>query len=546
MKKQKNINLKNASMKEILAFSVLPLGMFFINTTVGSIFNIYMTDVLKLSLSLVSIVVLGSKVWDAINDPLMGLLVDRTRTRWGKCRPYLLWFAVPLAVFTTFLFYPIEFPESMNIYTKSGELLGNGGNFAFVLVMYMLYITAYTAIEISFGSLNPLVFPNKDSRVKAVSISNTIGSMGSILPSVLVFTFIGILGNGQNDTSNMGYFYSAAIFAFIGAILILIAFAGIKEKVVIPPKEMKSSKSLKIVLKDGRVQVLLIAGFATGMINVGAVFLPYFARWNCIGIIPMDTINTFLEGILGKNPNLDAVAILPTLLSVMSGISYMLSMLIIPRALKKMTKKKLWIVMSFAGAAANIVTYIIGVYIIPYTTLAGFIVFACLRFFTNFPVGMSLVLLISMLADVTDDLEMKTGERLEATVYSFKGLLYKVSIAVFNVVVLQIIDFLGYNSTTMEEITDGITIPLISSTTVASIIDGINYTTLLNGIFFMLTAFAAVGLVTQGIVMMFLKFDENDMEEKLEAYRKQKEIEAEEAIQQAAQEAGLVEETVEA
>lgn len=532
-KKTKNIDLKNASMKEILAFSVLPLGMFFINTTVGSAFNLYMTDVLKISLSLVSIVLLGTKAWDAINDPLMGMLMDRTRTKWGKCRPYLLWFAIPLAMLTSFLFFPIEFPSSLDIYSKSGEFLGNGGNFAYVLIMYMLYITAYTAIEISFNSLNPLVFPNKDNRVRAVSISNTVGSLGSILPSVLIFTFIGLLGNGENNTSNMGYFYSAAIFAFIGAGCILIAFAGVREKVTIPPKEIKSSKSLKIVLKDKRVQVLLCAGFATGMINVGAVFLPYFARWNCIDIIPMDTINSFIEGILGKNPNLDAVAILPTLLSVMSGISYMLSMLIIPKALKKMTKKKLWITMSFAGAAANIFTYIIGIYIFPYTTLTGFIIFACLRFFTNFPVGMSLVLLISLLADVTDDLEMKTGERLEATVYSFKGLLYKISIAVFNVVVLQVIDFLGYNSTVMEELTDGITVPLISSTTVASIIDGINYTTLLNGIFFMLTAFAAVGLIAQGVAMCFLKFDENEMEDRLAEYRKQKELEKESAIENA-------------
>ena len=102
-----------------------------------------------------------------------------------------------------------------------------------MLIMYMVYITAFTAIDIPRNSLNPLVFPQKDSRVKAVSISNTIGSFGTVLPSVLIWTMAGLLGNGMKDKSDMGYFYSALIFAIIGGALIMASFFGMKEKVYI-------------------------------------------------------------------------------------------------------------------------------------------------------------------------------------------------------------------------------------------------------------------------------------------------------------------------
>ncbi len=528
----RRFDLKNASTKEILAFSILPLGFFFIDCTVYTVINFYMTDVLKLSMGLVSIVLLGTKAWDAINDPIMGQIVERTRTRWGKCRPYLLWIPIPLAITTALLFLPVNFPESWNIITKDGTNLGNAGNFLYMLIMYMVYITAFTAIEIPRNSLNPLVFPQKDHRVKAVSISNTVGSLGTVLPSVLIWTMAGLLGNGMKDKTDMGYFYSALIFAIFGAALIMVSFFGMKEKVYIPPKKEKASKNIKIILKDKRIVMLLLAAFFNGIINIGALFLSYFARWNCIGILPMDKINNFIFELVGKNPNIDAVAILPTILSVMSGISYMVSMMIVPACLKKMSKKTLWIWMSFIGAAANIIIYIIGVYVVPYNTIPGFIIYAILRFFTNFPVGMSLVLLVSIIADVTDSIEMEKGERLEATVYSFKGLLYKLSVAVFNVVVLQVIDILGYNAEKMEVLTQNVTKPLITSTIQANIIDGVNYTTLLNGIFFMLTAFGAIGLILQAIPMMFFNFDENAFEEKLTAYRKEREFKQEKEFEQ--------------
>lgn len=138
---------------------------------VGTALNMYFTDVLGLSLTMTSILVSVTKVWDAVNDPLMGMLIDKTRTRFGKCRPWILWMSFPMIIATALLFAPVDF--------------GQNGNFAYAIFAYLLYYTVYTALDIPNKGLAPLVFPEDKVRVKALSWSNILGSLGSVLPSVL-------------------------------------------------------------------------------------------------------------------------------------------------------------------------------------------------------------------------------------------------------------------------------------------------------------------------------------------------------------------------
>ena len=323
---------------------------------------------------------------------------------------------LPACLATAFLFFPVNF--------------GQKGNFAYAIIAYLIYYTFYTAIDIPYQGLNSLVFPEDKLRVKAVSVSNIVGSIGTILPSILFFTIAGLWGTGA-ENEKQGYFWSAVIFSVMAGIPIFISYFGIKEKVYIPPKKTNYFKGLKIVFADSKMRVLTVCAFFTGIVNIGAMFLPYFAKWNCIGVIPMDELCAWIKDVTGLSISLTNEGLLTPLLQIGSGISYMLSMAIIPVLLKKMDKKTLWIWMSLLGAAADILTFVIGVWIIPYNTVAGAVTYTILRFFTNFPVGMSLVLLIAMFSDTVDDIEMKTGERLEGTVFSFRSLVNKISIAVF-------------------------------------------------------------------------------------------------------------------
>lgn len=497
--------LKDKTTKEILAFSLLPFGMSTINSIIGTALNLYFTDVLGLSLAMTSVVLSVTKIWDAVNDPIMGMIVDKTNTKMGKCRPYVFWMSFPVILVTALLFAPVNF--------------GQRGNFIFAIVAYLIYYVGYTALDIPYQGLTPLVFPEDKKRVKAISFSNIVGSLGSVLPSLLFFTVAGLWGR---ENQKMGYFGSAVIFAVIGGIPMFFSAFGFKEKIYIPPKKEKYTDGLKIVFKDKKFICLAVAAFFSAIVNMGAMFLPYFAKWNCAGVVPIDDLCGWIYNTFGISIELTSEGLLTPLLQIGSGISYMLSMALVPVFLKKMDKKTLWIWVSVFGIAADIICFVVGVWVIPYNTVAGAVTYTLLRFFTNFPVGVMTVLLVAMFSDVVDDIEMRTGKRLEGTVFSFKSLINKIAIAIFNVLMLNIVDAFGYNADIMTKITDNLTKPLIESTTQAAIVDGVNYTTLLNVIFFMLTAFGAVGLLLQIIPMFFYKFDEKAQEGKLKAFREEK------------------------
>ena len=505
MSKTKNL-LKDKTTREILAFSLLPFGMSTINSVIGTALNLYFTDVLGLSLAMTSIVLSATRIWDAINDPLMGMIVDKTHTKMGKCRPFVFWMSFPVVLVTALLFAPVDF--------------GQRGNFVFAIIAYLIFYTGYTALDIPYQGLTPLVFPEDKKRVKAISFSNILGSLGTVLPSILFFTIAGFWGR---DNQKMGYFGAALIFAVMGGIPMFFSAFGFKEKVYIPPKKEKYIDGLKIVFKDKKFICLVIAAFFSAIVNMGAMFLPYFAKWNCAGVIPIDDLCAWIYNTFGLQIQLTSEGLLTPLLQIGSGVSYMLSMALVPVFLKKMDKKTLWIGVSAFGIIADIICFVIGVWIIPYNTVAGAITYTILRFFTNIPVGVMTVLLVAMFSDVIDDIEMRTGKRLEGTVFSFRSLINKIAIAVFNVLMLNIVDAFGYNAEIMTKITNNLAKPLIESTTQASIVDGVNYTTLLNVIFFMLTAFGAIGLILQIIPMLFYKFDEKAQEGKLKAFREEKE-----------------------
>lgn len=518
MRKINNL-LKDKTTKEILAFSLLPFGMSTIYGIMGTALNIYFTDVLGLSLAMTSIVLSVTRIWDAVNDPLMGMIVDKTHTKMGKCRPFVFWMSFPVVLVTALLFAPVSF--------------GQKGNFAYAIIAYLIYYTVYTALDIPYQGLTPLVFPEDKKRVKAISFSNILGSLGSILPSLLFFTVAGLWGR---ENQKAGYFGAALIFGLLGGIPMFFSAFGFKEKVYIPPKKESYIDGLKIVFKDKKFVCLVIAAFFSAIVNMGAMFLPYFAKWNCAGVIPIDELCAWIKNTFNLDIQLTSEGLLTPLLQIGSGLSYMLSMALVPVFLKKMDKKTLWIGVSIFGIIADIICFVIGVWVIPYNTVAGAVTYTILRFFTNFPVGVMTVLLVAMFSDVVDDIEMRTGKRLEGTVFSFRSLVNKIAIAVFNVLMLNIVDAYGYNADVMTKITDNLSRPLIESTTQATIIGGVNYTTLLNVIFFMLTAFGAIGLLLQAIPMFFYKFDEKAQEGKLKAFREEKERREIEELNKLAQE----------
>lgn len=541
------IDLKSASVKEILAFSLLPFGLLTVINVIGNALNVYLADNLGLGMVGAGLVLTITKVWDAVNDPMMGMIVDKTRTRWGKCRPYLVWMVIPMMVGLILLFAPVDFVNSGSFTLSQIDLastiatIGDGfhivktnesvntGNFWYAVVAYLIFYTFYTAIDIPYQGLTPLVFPESKNRVKAISISNIFGSIGTVLPSLVFFPIVYAF-----EDARQGFFVAAIVFAILAGIPIVISFFGIKEKVYIEKEPVKYGKALKIVFGNKNMRALIAAAFFNALVNLGAMFLMFFAKWNCYGIFDFPALNGWVESTIGFNPNLTEEGLLFPVLSISSGISYMLSMAIVPALLKKMDKKTLFIHMSWICAVANVVVYVLCMYIFPYTSenltqaRIGFVVYCICRFFTNFPVGMSVVLLQAIFSDAVDVIEMETGERLEGAVFSFKSLLNKFGIAIFNLIVMAIVNAFGY-STMSTELT-----ALKDAGQLTREVMLANHLPVLNAIFFMLTILGSIGLILQIFPMLAYKFNEAENEEKIKEFRAKKEAELEAQIQAAA------------
>lgn len=536
MSRKKRINLKDATFREMLSFSLLPFGLLTIINVIGNALNVYLADYLGIGMVGAGLVLSITKIWDAVNDPVMGMVVDKTRTKWGKCRPYLLWMVIPMMVGTVLLFAPFDFVNSGTFAISQIDLastfatLGDGfhivrtsesvstGNFWYAVAAYLIFYTFYTAIDIPYQGLNPLVFPDEKTRVKAISISNIFGSIGTILPSIIFFPIVYAF-----DDARMGFFVASIVFAVLAGIPIVVSFFGIKEKVYIKPQPIKYRHSLKIIFKNKNMKVLIWTAFFSAVTNLGAMFLMFFAKWNCYGIFNFPALNSWFESTLHFNPNFTEEGLLFPILSITSGISYMLSMAIVPPLLKKMDKKTLWIRMSLICAVANVGIFLLCRYVCPYTSpdlttaRVGFFVYCIGRFFTNFPVGMSLVLLTAIFSDTVDVIEMESGERLEGAVFSFRSLVNKIGIALFNLIVMAVVNAFGYSvmSSKLTSLKDAgqLTRDMLLS----------EHMPVLNAIFFMLTVLGSIGLILQAIPMFKYKFNEDEYEDKIKDFRAKKE-----------------------
>lgn len=535
-------------MREIIAFSMLPFGIMMVQNVLYNALNVYMADVLGIGLVATGMILALSRLWDAVNDPLMGMLIDRTRSKWGKCKPWVMFFGVPYVASFAFLFTPVDFKDRFGTFTFSQldleatvATIGEGfhlvrgasgeismGNFVFAAIAFLIYYTFDAAMDTPYQSITPLVFPESKSRVKAIAVSNVVGSLGTILPSIIFFPIVEAFPGDKRR----GFFVAALVFAVLGGLPIMLSCLGIKEKVYLKPEKIKYFDSLKVVFSNKNVRVLMLTTLFSAITNLGAMFLMFFCKWNCFGIFNFEAIADWTESTFGFAVRLSEEGFIFPVLSITSGISYMLSMGIVPKLLKKMDKKTLFIRQSVVFAIADVIVFFVCTYVFPYTSpdlrLAriGLFIYAILRFFTNFPVGMSLVLLTAMFSDTVDTIEMESSERLEGATFSFKGLINKFGVAGFNLIMMMVVNVFGYEKLQALARRD-----LAGEVITRS--DVLAHSTTLNALFFMLTGLGAIGLILQAIPMFFYKFNEKENEAQIQSFRDQRDAELEAELEAA-------------
>ena len=158
--------------KEAIAYSLCGFGQNLICTIIGSYLTIFMTDAIGYGALSVALLMLLARIYDALNDPIMGSIVDRTKTKWGKCRPYLKWMALPVAGITILCFLP-WYPASP-------------GGFAAMTIMYLIWGMVYTVCDVPYWGLTSCMTHDTYRRGNMLTIARLLCTAGAGLVTIIV------------------------------------------------------------------------------------------------------------------------------------------------------------------------------------------------------------------------------------------------------------------------------------------------------------------------------------------------------------------------
>lgn len=195
----------------------------------------FLVDLGGLAPAAVGLMLLLTKLVDAVTDPMMGLIADRTRTRWGRYRPYLLWGALPLGVTCVAVFAP---PAGLS----QGEAL------AWAYASYTLAMLAYTMVNVPYGGLLGVISPRAEERASVTAYRMAFSSLAGILIGVLGTTLVRELGGGDEAR---GILLTMMCIAVVGTLCILASFATTRER--IPPAAVNGSIAgdLAVLVRTG-------------------------------------------------------------------------------------------------------------------------------------------------------------------------------------------------------------------------------------------------------------------------------------------------------
>lgn len=202
----------------------------------------FYTDVFGLPAAAVGTMFLVTRIWDAFFDPIVGMISDRTHTRWGKFRPFLLWFALPFGIIGVLTFTTPGFDTS--------------GKLVYAYVTYSLMMMLYSAINVPYSALMAVITPNSEQRTVLSSYRFVSAFAGGFIVQAVTMSLVNYFGKGNES---LGWQWAMGCLSGLAFVLFMITFSTTKER-VFPPKEQKTN--FKRDLRDlfSNKPWLLIAG----------------------------------------------------------------------------------------------------------------------------------------------------------------------------------------------------------------------------------------------------------------------------------------------
>lgn len=422
---------KYMNFKEIAAYS---LGLFGFQAIVG-LLNSYQAEfdasILGADIAVVGILILVAKIVSAVADPVVGNLIDKSKSKLGKFKSMIIYSIIPLLIMSAVVFIDVPF--------KSNSM----ATYVWIFVTYLIWSIAMTMGDVPSQGIAAALTPNPTERTNVVSISNTFKQVGFSACVVIVPIVCLIIPNGSKVFVKKGetdvpmiaseYFWVAVLTAVLGCVLFALIPLINKERVVTQSNEKVTAKDMVMALKDNKPFMLVIVSYFLG-----------FGRQMAMGI-QVQAANVLLG-----SQNLVAV------LGIVTAVGSMISMAICPFLIKKLDEKKAYILLSVYGFAASIFSFVIGHFWFqsPQNMVLTILFYASL-FLIGLQFGAVTLMPMIMTADCVDYYEYKTGKRMEGAAYSILTLTIKVCLALGTALGLVFVQVSGYGNT-LADITAGV------------------------------------------------------------------------------------------
>ncbi len=341
-------------------------GQNVILTTVTTFILVYLLQYVHIStagIAVVTTIITVAKFLDAIGDPLMGSVIDMTRTRWGKLRPFVLFSAVPVAILTGLLF-------TIPHVSLTGQLVYFG-------IVYVLWSVAYTVCDVPFWALIGSAFPDPAMRTRVISNVRAFGAISLGLATLGLPYLAAALSFGTTDAA--GWSRAVFLIAIVGMGLYLLAFFFTRERITEARTRLTVRQLFGTLFRNTPLLIVLIGsiiGFGRQIVQAGGAVFAVIAYGD-------PTYFTYIGA------------------AIIAGV--VLASFLTPLVMRRISAKRLMIISSFVGAALYLALWVVG-----FASLIGMIVFI---FLTGLTLGVFLVVQTTLIADAVDDVERRTGVR---------------------------------------------------------------------------------------------------------------------------------------
>ncbi|WP_303006697.1 melibiose:sodium transporter MelB [Romboutsia ilealis] len=393
--------MNKLTFREKYSYGIGALGKDLAYAIVSTYLMVYFTDAVGLNPAFVGTLFLVARLWDAVNDPAMGMLVDNTRSKFGKFRPWIFIGTVLNALVIVFLFRKPDL-EGLPLY-------------AYFSIMYILWGMTYTIMDIPYWSMIPSLTSSKEEREQVAVIPRIFASTAWLIMGTFGLSIIKKLGNGNVVK---GYSAFAVVIAVVFVIATIITCLNVKERVETPKNAEKVSfkQTLNIIRKND--QLVVFIGIVLGM--------------NLIMQISGSMAIYYFTYVVGKES-------LFSVYQAFAGIAEISGLVLLPILTKKIGREDVFKFGSILPIAGFLLLFVAGI-VAPQNALFIGIAGAILKLGSGFLLGSTTI----MLADVVDYGEFKLGTRNESIVFSVQTLLVKGASAVAGWLVGVGLSLVGY------------------------------------------------------------------------------------------------------